>query len=524
MGYKIVGTDDDDHIGTLNYDDDDAWPEGIGEDNEIYGYGGDDLLCGQWGSDVIFGGTGNDVLYGGADMDVLYGEDDNDYLYGDWGDDWLLGGSGDDTLYGGEDNDLLFGGSGSDVLDGEDGNDTAHYGDSDSGVIVILADGTGEGGTAEGDMLANIENLVGSLYNDALFGDQFANNLDGSDGNDFLGGGAGADTLSGGYGNDTLAGGDDDDWLWGGSGDDLLMGGAGADTLVGGDGIDTATYVGSAQGVVVSLMNNSIQSGDAKGDTFDGIENVTGSTHADELIGDDGVNTLIGSDGDDTLFGLNDNDELDGGDGSDILDGGKGMDKMLGGADDDTYIVDSSMDSAFEAVGEGALDRVQTSVSYQLEAGSEIEVLETTDKAGSTALVLTGNEFGNNIIGNDGANALIGGMGLDFMTGNGGGDAFWWNSTAETADNPAGADVVMDFVAGLDKLWVNAIDANETNGAIDDGFEFIGTNPFTAPGQINYIVGRSDTYIQLNTDGDLDPEAVICVVGQHTVDSGWFAL
>ena len=488
MGYKIVGTDDDDHIGTLNYNDDDAWPEGIEGDNEIYGYGGDDLLCGQWGSDVIFGGTGNDVLYGGADMDVLYGEDDNDYLYGDWGDDWLLGGSGDDTLYGGEDNDLQFGGSGSDVLDGEDGNDTAHYGDSDSGVMVILADGTGKFGTAEGDMLANIENLVGSLYNDALFGDQFANNLDGSDGNDFLGGDAGADTL------------------------------------VGGDGNDTATYVGSAQGVVVSLMNNSIQSGDAKGDTFDGIENVTGSTHADELTGDDGVNTLIGSDGDDTLFGLNDDDELDGGDGSDILDGGKGMDKMLGGADDDTYIVDSSMDSAFEAVGEGALDRVQTSVNYALEAGSEIEVLETTDKAGSTALVLIGNEFGNNIIGNDGANALIGGMGLDVMTGNGGGDVFWWSSTAETADNLAGADVVKDFVAGLDILWVNAIDANETNGAIDDDFEFIGTNPFTAPGQINYIVGRSDTYIQLNTDGDLDPEAVICVVGQHTVDSGWFAL
>ncbi len=497
---------------------------GIEEDNEIYGCGGDDLLCGQWGSDVIFGGIGNDVLSGGAGMDILYGEDDNDYLYGDWGDDWLLGGSGDDTLYGGEDNDFLFGGAGADVLDGEDGNDTAHYGDSDSGVIVILADGTGEGGTAEGDMLANIENLVGSLYNDALFGDQFANNLDGSDGNDFLGGGAGADTLSGGYGNDTLVGDDDDDWLWGGSGDDVLMGDAGADTLVGGDGNDTATYVGSAQGVVVSLMNNSIQSGDAKGDTFDGIENVTGSTHADELTGDDGVNTLIGSDGDDTLFGLNDNDELDGGDGSDILDGGKGMDKMLGGADDDTYIVDSSMDSAFEAVGEGALDRVQTSVNYALEAGSEIELLETTDKAGSTALVLIGNEFGNNIIGNDGANGLIGGMGLDVMTGNGGGDVFWWSSTAETADNLAGADVVKDFVAGLDILWVNAIDANETNGAIDDDFEFIGTNPFTAPGQINYIVGRSDTYIQLNTDGGLDPEAVICVVGQHTVDSGWFAL
>ena len=63
--------------------------------------------------------------------------------------------------------------------------------------------------------------------------------------------------------------------------------------------------------------------------------------------------------------------------------------------------------------------------------------------------------------------------------------------------------------------------ANNAGGNVP--IEFIGTNPFTAPGQINYIVGR-DTYILLNTDGDLDPEAVICVVGQHTVDSGWFEL
>ena len=98
---------------------------------------------------------------------------------------------------------------------------------------------------------------------------------------------------------------------------------------------------GSAQGVVASLMSNSGQSGDAKGDTFDGIENLTGSTHADALVGDDGVNTLIGSEGDDLLFGLGDADTLDGGDGLDTLDGGKGIDKMLGGADDDTYVVNA---------------------------------------------------------------------------------------------------------------------------------------------------------------------------------------
>jgi hypothetical protein len=45
---------------------------------------------------------------------------------------------------------------------------------------------------------------------------------------------------------------------------------------------------------------------------------------------------------------------------------------------------------------------VQTSVNYALEAGSEIELLETTDKAGSTALFSSATRFGSSIIGNDG--------------------------------------------------------------------------------------------------------------------------
>ena len=37
--------------------------------------------------------------------------------------------------------------------------------------------------------------------------------------------------------------------------------------------------------------------GDAEGDTFNGIENLTGSIYADILWGDDGVNKLMGMDG-----------------------------------------------------------------------------------------------------------------------------------------------------------------------------------------------------------------------------------
>ena len=183
-------------VTTIGLSGDDDWTPGIVEDNEIYGYGGDDFL---WpvGQRRHFGGGGNDVVCGGDDMDVLYGEDDRDIMYGNGGDDRLIGGAGDDQLYGGEDIDFLIGGSGNDALDGGSGEDTAHYGDFDFGVMVNLVKGIGEGGTAEGDMLAKIENVVGLEHDDELTGDQFANELHGGGGNDILSpGGGGADTRS----------------------------------------------------------------------------------------------------------------------------------------------------------------------------------------------------------------------------------------------------------------------------------------------------------------------------------------
>jgi Ca2+-binding RTX toxin-like protein len=448
---------------------------GSENDDVLYGDSIWDTIYGGGGNDVIFCGWGHDDAWGGDGLDVIYGEDGWDNIWGGFGDDWLVGGNGDDELYGGQDNDLLIGGSGNDLLDGGSGDgDTANYGDSGSGVIVNLAKGTGQGGTAQGDTLERIENVDGSDHDDELTGDQNDNKLHGGGGNDILTGGGGADSLWGGYGN------------------------------------DTASYQDSWEGVVVSLMSQTGHGGDAEGDML-WVENLTGSAHADELTGDDDANTLTGLEGDDTL------------------DGGKGIDKMLGGAGDDTYIVDHADDTAFEAVGEGAHDVVQTSVTYELEKGSEIEVLETADANGSTALDLTGNELDNTITGNAGANSLVGGMGSDVMTGNGGGDGFIWNSIAETGTNSADADVVRDFVVGLDVLILTAIDANETNGggANNEQFEFIGdawTHPFTAPGQINYTNDRHNTYIFLNTDGDAAAEGMIRVEGSHMVTDSWFQL
>ena len=72
------------------------------------------------------------------------------------------------------------------------------------------------------------------------------------------------------------------------------IGGAGADALNGGTGSDTASYSTSTAGIIASLSYGVGAGGDAEGDTYASIENLTGSDFADALVGNDGNNTLGG--------------------------------------------------------------------------------------------------------------------------------------------------------------------------------------------------------------------------------------
>jgi serralysin len=206
-------------------------------------------------------------------------------------------------------------------------------------------------------------------------------------------------------------------------------------------------------------------------------------------------------------------DALLGDSGNDTLDGGSGTDIMYGGFGNDIYIVDSGSDSVGELVGQG-FDRVQTSVSYSLAPGSEVEVLETIDPTAATAIDLVGNAFNNTITGNNGANVIVGGLGIDTLRGNGSADAFLWSSIAEV-----GSDDVVDYSSAEgDVLHFTNIDADDTLNGNQD-FTFIGTAAFTAPGQINWFTNGTDTFIQLNTDADLAAEGTIQLMGAPPGDS-----
>lgn len=163
---------------------------------------------------------------------VSPGERGNDILKGGFGwNDWLIPGAGDDTVNGGP-------GIG----------DTVVYRHARRPLIVSLQAGTATGSGT--DSLSNLENIVGSRFDDKLTGNAEENyivdgyryrpgasgadtilTLAGDDqiraggGNDVLDGGLGNDVLDGRHGNDSLDGGDDWDYLDGGRGTDTCANG-----------------------------------------------------------------------------------------------------------------------------------------------------------------------------------------------------------------------------------------------------------------------------------------------------------
>lgn len=125
----------------------------------------------------------------------------------------VAGSAQDDTITGDGADNVVAPAAGNDTIDGADGTDTVTYADATATVVVDLPAGQVTGGSGT-DALANVENAVGSDFDDRITGD-------------------GADNrLVGGAGPDTIVGGDGDDTLDGGSEIDRLVGGNGLDTCI----------------------------------------------------------------------------------------------------------------------------------------------------------------------------------------------------------------------------------------------------------------------------------------------------
>lgn len=260
---------------------------------------------------------------------------------------------------------------------GSSASDCLSYAAAPSGAVVNLANQSLNAGSALGHILTQIENLEGSGFNDNFTGDGHANGLYGGAGNDWITPGAGNDTVDGGSGVDMVSfvdaavrvvvdlgahsaqsggatkeilnienvtGSVFSDLITGdaganrlrGLGDyDWFVGSGGGDTFEGGTGRDTVAYSAATAGVSASLLAKAGSLGQAMGDHYDSIENLTGSSYADQLSGDNDRNILRGLAGDDFIFGLDGNDTIDGGAGRDTIDGGRGNDRITGGRGND---------------------------------------------------------------------------------------------------------------------------------------------------------------------------------------------
>lgn len=438
---------------------------GFNDSDLLDGRGGSDYLYGGEGFDTLIGGTGADSLYGGNNFDsasyetaltgvvaslsvpggntgdaagdeynsieALIGSSHGDDLEGDSIGNVILGGNGNDTIaalagldqvYGGNGDDLFreLSADSTDYIYGGAGNDVVSYADFDTAVVADLTNNFSD----TGDDMIDVEALVGSIFDDSLYGN------------------TGAESLSG-Y-----------------EGDDYLEGRDGADHIDGGNGIrDMASYLSSTAPVLVDLEAPVQSGGHAAGDVLLNIEDIRGSqSHSSVLRGNSGFNILIGGDQNDDLSGRAGDDTLYGGDGNDTLQGGAGADSLDGGFGDRDLVsyVNSTDWVSVDLAG-------FYSTSYGEAEGDTIIDVEDAD----------GSIFGDIIYGTDVANILRGFDGLDFLSGRDGADTLDGGDDNDLLNGGLGADSLIGGAGTSDQAdYFNAtasVRADLSNAATNTG-------------------------------------------------------
>ncbi|MCE8539371.1 hypothetical protein KBY27_18095 [Ruegeria pomeroyi] len=366
----------------------------------------DGTLLIAWKQDGdIFARTFDVHQVGGAGNDSLTGDSDPELIVGQGGNDTLDGRDGNDTLDGGDGNDILIGAGGADELNGGSGFDMASYADADAHVNLDLRS-QGTSGDAAGDTFASIEGVLGSDYDDYVYGDSADN---------FIFGGRGHDRLRGDGGNDTLEG------------------GAGRDDIRGGSGIDTASFSTAGSGVTANLTTGVGTRGNANGDTYDSIENLLGSDHADLLTGSSGNNLIEGGRGSDSLRGSAGDDTLEGGISGDEVHGGSGIDT-----------------ASFSTAGSGVTANLTTGVGTRGNANGDIYISIENLLGSDHADLLTGSSGNNLIEGGRGSDSLRGSAGDDTLEGGISGDEVHGGSGIDTASfSTAGSGVTANLTTGV---------------------------------------------------------------------------
>jgi serralysin len=482
-----------------------------GRGGDDYAWGGElaDTFIGGSGSDQLFGKGGNDDLTGGADNDLIDGGAGTDTAhiggalsYLDTVAGWAITSSADGTDFvqntevvvdGDGHRNLLVRGSGyatlqaaltgastGDYLRLATGNYTGTVNYSVGGLTVIAQPGAVQN---------NLIYATASAFGITVLASGGADTITGSANNDALNGGGGADVLNGGAGADYLDG--------GGVGAAQLNGGSGDDTIV----VDADDLVGEAVGGgfdnVAAKVSYVLNAG-AEVEILSTTNNA--GTAAISLGGNEFGQVLVGNAG------------------NNYLDGGGGVDLFAGLGGNDTYIVDAD-DRVSEGAG-GGYDSVAAKTSYVLEVLQEVELLSTTDNGGTSAINLTGNEYGQVLVGNAGANILDGGLGNDILQGLGGNDTFQFTAALGAGN----VDTIVDFAAG-DKITLDdAAFAGLTPGALPAGAFVVGTAALDADDRIIYNSATGQLYFDADGVGGAAAVQFATLSGLPVLTAGDFTV
>ena len=336
---------------------------------------------------------------------------------------------------------------------------------------------------------------------------------------------AGNDQLYGGGGDDKVNGGLGDDMLFGDDGNDILVDSDGIDSFSGGAGFDTIDYSGLTIGRGVDVFLSLGYGGrDALGDTYNSMENATGTKYQDFLWGNadnnvldggDGNDFLRGFDGTDTLIGGRGNDELYGDAGGDVFRPGSGQDIVIGGAGTDW------VDMTGETIGMtidfqqnlfiGSLSKWGTTEGDQLYAEGLLgtatdDNINLTGQAYWTFTALDGGA-GNDIL--QGARSYWGGLGEDTMRLTNG------KSEDVVLQLDKGYDKITSFEAsGGDRLVVSkaqfGLNANDT-----PVFQWVDNldEPRSTTTQASFIYEASTQILWFDGDGTNTAKAPVAIAG-----------
>lgn len=295
---------------------------------------------------------------------------------------------------------------------------------------------------------------------------------------------------------------------------------------------------------------------------------------ADTVFGGNGPNAIFGLGGNDQLHGLDGNDTLDGGSGINSLFGGNGNDRLLlaaagsgsnidGGAGLDTLAVSgaasvgsltgieqvelaaggvltltghqfaSGLASTAAISGSGAITVNMSAgsdfLATQLTVASTITLtvngtsgLDVIKGALSAAMIVNAGDGGDQIrtsnlvdtidagAGND---KIMGLGGADLLTGGAGSDQFRYLFAGDSGLG-GGADRILDFTNGQDKLDFRALDANPALAG-RQALTFIGSAAFVANGtaQVRYGDVGADTRVEVDLNGDGAADMQILLIG-----------